>query len=183
MTEVADRYLRVSDGFTARVDAVADGAWDAPSPCDGWTARDVVGHLTGWIPSFFFDRWELAAPAIPTSSDDPAGAWHALDGAIRGGLDDPAVAVRPADTPMGTVTFEAAIDMIVTGDVLVHTWDLARAAGLDETLDADAVHRMLDGIEAMDEAMRTSGHYGPRVDVADDADDQTRLLAFTGRRP
>jgi len=33
-----------------------------------------------------------------------------------------------------------------------------------------------------DEAMRSSGHYGPRVAVADDADEQTRLLAFMGRR-
>jgi hypothetical protein len=35
----------------------------------------------------------------------------------------------------------------------------------------------------MDEALRQSGHYGPKVDVADDADVQTRLLAFIGRRP
>ncbi len=21
--------------------------WDAPSPCAGWTARDVAGHVTG----------------------------------------------------------------------------------------------------------------------------------------
>jgi hypothetical protein len=29
--------------------------------------------------------------------------------------------------------------------------------------------------------MRDSGHYGPRVAVPDDADAQTRLLAFMGR--
>jgi hypothetical protein len=29
--------------------------------------------------------------------------------------------------------------------------------------------------------MRRSGHYGPRAAVADDADEQTRLLAFMGR--
>jgi hypothetical protein len=34
-----------------------------------------------------------------------------------------------------------------------------------------------------DEQMRQSGHYGPRVEIADDADEQTRLIAFTGRRP
>jgi hypothetical protein len=41
------------------------------------------------------------------------------------------------------------------------------------------------GVEALppdvDEAMRSSGHFGPRVGVADDADEQTRLLAFMGR--
>jgi len=36
---------------------------------------------------------------------------------------------------------------------------------------------------AMDEALRRSGHYGPRVAVLDDADAQTRLLGFIGRTP
>jgi len=34
-----------------------------------------------------------------------------------------------------------------------------------------------------DDALRQSGHYGPRVEVAEDADVQTRLLAFIGRTP
>ena len=49
--------------------------------------------------------------------------------------------------------------MFCTGDILVHTWDLARATGLDETLDADEVHRMFVGMEPMDEMLRASGHY------------------------
>jgi uncharacterized protein (TIGR03086 family) len=77
--------------------------------------------------------------------------------------------------------------MICTPDVLIHTWDLARAAGLDEVLDPGEVARNVAGVEAMDptveEAMRDSGHYGPRVEVPADADAQTRLLAFMGRRP
>jgi hypothetical protein len=35
----------------------------------------------------------------------------------------------------------------------------------------------------MDEALRGSGHYGPQIAVAEDADMQTRLLAFIGRTP
>ena len=34
----------------------------------------------------------------------------------------------------------------------------------------------------VDQAMRASGHFGPRVEVPPDADDLTRLLAFNGRR-
>jgi uncharacterized protein (TIGR03086 family) len=67
--------------------------------------------------------------------------------------------------------------------VLIHTWDLARATGLDETLDADEVHRFVESMEPMDQMLRDSGHYGPRVAVPDDADEQTRLIAFVGRRP
>ena len=73
--------------------------------------------------------------------------------------------------------------MFIMGDVLIHTWDIARATGVDETLDADEVHRMLVGIEPYDEMLRSSGQYGPRVAVPDDADEQTRLLAFIGRQP
>jgi hypothetical protein len=35
----------------------------------------------------------------------------------------------------------------------------------------------------MDDALRQSGQYGPRVEVAPEADVQTRLLAFIGRTP
>jgi uncharacterized protein (TIGR03086 family) len=84
---------------------------------------------------------------------------------------------------MGRSTFEQTIDMICTADVLVHTWDLARATGLDERLDPDEVHRFVEGMEPMDQLLRESGQYGPRVPVPDDADEQTRLIAFLGRQP
>jgi hypothetical protein len=31
--------------------------------------------------------------------------------------------------------------------------------------------------------LRSSGQYGPRVEVPDDADEQTKLIAFMGRQP
>ena len=71
----------------------------------------------------------------------------------------------------------------VVGATLVR-WLLAEGL-LDERLDPGEVRRQLAGIEALppevDQAMRSSGHYGPRVVVADGADEQTRLLAFMGR--
>jgi hypothetical protein len=81
------------------------------------------------------------------------------------------------------MSIEQSIDMIVTGDILVHTWDLGRAIGLDERLDPVEVHRMFEGIEPYDEMLRSSGHYGPRIAVPDDADEQTKLIGFMGRNP
>jgi uncharacterized protein (TIGR03086 family) len=73
--------------------------------------------------------------------------------------------------------------MIVTGDVFTHTWDLARATGQDETLDPDQLQRMIAAMGAMpDEALRADGMFGPPIDVPADADDQTRFLAYLGRR-
>jgi hypothetical protein len=42
---------------------------------------------------------------------------------------------------------------------------------------------MFDGIQGLDEVLRQSGQYGPKVDVDENSDVQTRLIAFVGRRP
>ena len=183
MSEISERYERVADQFSARVDAVPEGGWDAPAPPEGWLARDVVGHLSEWLPGFFCGVFGLEQPTIPSAADDPVGAWHALDGFLRTAINDPDLATSTRDTPMGPKSFEDAFDMICTPDVLMHTWDLARATGLDETRDPVEVHRFVSGMEPMDEAMRSSGHYGPRIPVPEDADEQTRMIAFIGRRP
>jgi uncharacterized protein (TIGR03086 family) len=81
------------------------------------------------------------------------------------------------------MSLQDTVDMLVTPDVLIHTWDLARATGLDERLDERIAAQTLTGMQPMDEALRASGHYGPRVEVPAEADIQTRLLAFTGRQP
>ena len=99
-------------------------------------------------------------------------------------LDDPETAGREYDFPhMGRMPLEQVVDMIYTGDVFLHRWDLARATGQEETLDPERCAVMLEGMLPMDEVLRRSGQYGPRVEVPDDADVQTRLLAFIGRTP
>ncbi|HYD11004.1 MAG TPA: maleylpyruvate isomerase family mycothiol-dependent enzyme [Acidimicrobiales bacterium] len=191
-SEISERFARVADGFTRCVEAVpsTDEAWARPAPCEGWTARDVVRHLCEWLPGpgFLLGTFGVSTGGMPSVDDDPAGAWRVLRDAIQGGLDDPAVAGRVEDCgPPGSMSFEAAVDMTCTPDVLIHTWDLARAAGLPEheQLDAAEVARQVAGIEQLppevDAAMRSSGHFGPRVEVAADADELTRLLAFNGR--
>lgn len=189
MSEIAERFRKVAAGFTARVEAVPPGAWEKPSPCEGWVARDVVRHLVEWLPGpgFLLGAFGVDTGPVPPVESDPAGAWAVVRDAIQRGLDDPEVAARVADCgPPGRLSFEAAVDMTCTPDVLVHTWDLARAAGLDETLDPDEVRLQLQAMESLppevDRAMRDSGHYGPRVEVAPDAGEQARLLAFVGRR-
>jgi uncharacterized protein (TIGR03086 family) len=189
MSDTAARFRKVAAGFSDRVEAVPDDAWERPAPCDGWVARDVVRHLVEWLPGpgFLLGTWDVDTGPIPSVDEDPAAAWAVVCAAIQRALDDPSVATRVEDCgPPGRLSFEAAVDMTCTSDVLIHTWDLARATALDERLDPDEVHHQLVGVETMppeiDDAMRSSGHFGPRVPVADDADEQTRLLAFMGRR-
>jgi uncharacterized protein (TIGR03086 family) len=183
MSEIADRYRKVAAGFTQTAQAVPDSAWNKPAPPDGWVARDVVGHMVEWIPSFFLDSVGLDPPMGPSVDEDPAGAWKALNEAIQAGLDDPEVSAREVETRAGRHRFDDAVGTFCLGDVLVHTWDLARATGLDETLDPGEVRRLFEGMEPIDDILRESGQYGARVDVPEDADMQTKLIAFTGRQP
>ena len=182
MTETSDRYRRVAEAFTARVEAVPPDAWDNPSPCEGWTARDVVAHLADSA-RMFLGRGGVELPEGPAAADDPAASWAHTRDAVLAALEDPAVADRRFETGMGEMTGEQMIGRFGVGDVLVHTWDLARAVGLDETLDPDEVHRLFETMEPNDEMMRQGTAFGPRVDVPVDADEQTRLIAFTGRTP
>jgi uncharacterized protein (TIGR03086 family) len=180
---VAERFRRVAAAFTERVEGVPDGAWEEPAPCEGWVARDVVRHQVEWMPSLLA-RGGIDLPPGPAVDDDPAGAWRHLATSIQGLLDDPEVAGREVEIePVGRRTVASVIGDFFVGDVLVHTWDLARATGLDETIDARLAAEMLAGMVPLDDVLRQSGHYGPKVDVAESADVQTRLIAFTGRTP
>jgi uncharacterized protein (TIGR03086 family) len=183
VSEIAERYRRVARAFTDRVEAVPVDAWDRPAPPEGWVARDVVRHLVEWIPGFFSGS-PLALPDASALVDsDPRAAWSTLSDALQAALDDPEMSDREFEMRGETYRIDAAVDQFCTGDVLVHTWDLARATGQDETLDAEEVHRQYEGMLPYDELLRRSGHYGPAIPVPEDADEQTKLIAFTGRRP
>ena len=180
----ADEHRHVAAAFTATVAGTDPAAWDHPAPPEGWVARDVVRHLTEWFPAFLEGATGITLPAGPSVDDDPLGAWRTQTDAVQALLDDPATAEREHDFPhMGTMRLADVIDRIYTADVFMHRWDLARATGQDETLDPEKCAELLEGMLAMDEALRQSGHYGPRIEVPDDADVQTKLLAFIGRQP
>lgn len=183
MSDVSERYDRVATEFTRRVNETPTDAWDNPAPCDGWVARDIVHHLVEWVPGFFvtFAGYEL--PTDGSVDDDPVAAWHDLDATLRAAFDDREVADRSFEMRGTEYSIAQAIDTFCTNDVFLHTWDLARATGQDERLDPVEVHSLLMTMEPIDEMLRQSGQYGPRVEVPDDADEQTRLIAFVGRQP
>lgn len=179
----AARWGVVAAAFSARVDGVAAGGWDAPAPCEGWMARDVVGHLGEWVPALLGSGAGVDLGPIPDAADDPVATWRALRAGLDAVLADPAVAVRRFSHPQaGDHALDDAIATFVTPDVFVHTWDLARATGQDETLDPEIVHEMIAGLAAFDpDFLASTGQYGPRLAVPTDADEQTRLLALLGR--
>ena len=181
----ADEYREVAGRFTALVEAVPDDAtWRRRAPVPEWTARDVVGHLVGWFPSFLEGGTGVVLPAGPSVEEDPVAAWRTMSDGVQAVLDDPASADKVlTNRYIGEVPLPQAISQFFTADVFMHTWDLARATGQDETLDPQRCAVMLEGMEPIDELLRSSGQYGPKVEVPADADVQTRMLAFIGRDP
>jgi uncharacterized protein (TIGR03086 family) len=178
----ADRHRRHAGAFTARVRGTRD--WAAPAPVAGWTARDVVEHLVDWFPGFLVRGSGVALPPGPPIDDDPVAAWQHQFDAVQAVLDDPATPGRVLSNPhIGELPLDQAIDRFYTADVFMHTWDLARATGQDDRLDPARCTELLAGMEPLDELLRQSGQYGPKVAVPDHADIQTRILGFIGRDP
>jgi uncharacterized protein (TIGR03086 family) len=181
MSDVLDRYRRVAKGFDAAVSAATPETWEAQSPCEQWTARDVVTHVvTG-------HRGVIAAvsgrqPEPLGADEDPREAWgHAMQ-AIERIAGDPETLAREIDGPLGTMPAGRIIGRFVTMDLLVHTWDLARAVGADERLDEEAVRRAYEVVQPMDAMIRQPNVFGPRLDPPAGADLQTEFLYFLGRR-
>ena len=180
MSEIADRYRRVSGGFADVVRGVGDDGWAGVAPCDGWTAKDVVDHVVGVHQMYLsFAKDVLEAPDV--SGLEPAQAFEALRGAVQRGLQDEAVAGYEFDGFFGRTRFDEAADGILMADVLVHTWDLGKASGQSPTLDEEVAQRALDRLHGMGDAVRSPGIFGPEVPAPDGADVATRLLCFTGR--
>jgi uncharacterized protein (TIGR03086 family) len=181
VTEVSERYRRLAGETTDTVRAVPSERWSSPSPCDGWTARDVVRHLVDTHGMFLgFVGGTLGD--IPSVDDDPLGAWEAARDALQGALDDPARAEATFEGVTGRSTLQDAVGRFICFDQVVHRWDLARAAGIDVRIDADELDRLMQAAEGFGDAMRGPGAFGPAIEPPSGADQQTRVLAFLGRR-
>lgn len=181
-TAPAARHRVVTTRFAELVRGTRD--WDAPTPVAGWRARDVLTHLLGWLPGLLASGSGVHLEEVPAPAQDPVGAWTARAGAVQALLEDPVIATRPFTDPhTGELTLAQAVDRLWTPDVFLHSWDLASGTGQDATLDPDLCRELLAGMEPVEALMRSSGQYGPRVPVGDDASTQDRLLGFIGRDP
>src|SRR3954462_1231195 len=106
MNEVAERYGRLADEFARAVAAVPDDRWSSASPCEGWTARDVVEHVCSTQGMFLGFVGEPAGEGPPVA-EDPVGAWRAASAPVAAALADPGRAAATFDGFFGTSTFES----------------------------------------------------------------------------
>jgi uncharacterized protein (TIGR03086 family) len=181
MTQVQDNYRVVSSGFDAAVEAVGPDDWEAQTPCEKWTARDVVAHVVEGHRSII-DRVRGGTSDPLSAGEDPKRAWEDVSRAIDEITGDPEAAAKELDGPTGNMSAGEVIGKFVTMDLLVHTWDLARTVGADERLDEGSVRRAYEAMKPMDAMIRQPNVFGPKLDPPIDADLQTEFLYFLGRR-
>ena len=165
-----------ADRFTATVEAATD--WSAPSPCEVWTAADVVAHVVDTERDFLI-RFDVDLGDRPTGS--PAAVWGEELAGVHARVDSD-LRAREYDGFFGRTTIGATLDDFYGFDLVVHGWDLGSASGRPTTFtetDMDALDAAFVGFgeHAYDE-----GVFQRPIDVPEDADRQTRLLARMGRR-
>lgn len=178
MSEPVGIWRQVADKWGTVSGQVADDQWDNSTPCAEWTVRDLVDHTLGWQA----DGGRLMGADIP-----PDAGWDDIREAYDALLSDPARLDGTVAEFAGAPKQQLAAFLI--GDLLIHSWDLARSIGADETLPPDAVQVTTAGLHHAPEALLRGKNplgakmMGPAVEVPDAASAQDKMLAFTGRQP
>ena len=182
MSDVIERYLGLAEQFGARVEATPDDQWSAQSPCPDWKARDVVAHVVGSQRALTAAIEGTESEPVPDDAD-PKQLWRESMPKLVAALQTPGALEKKVPGPMGEMPIEFMLGRFLSNDVLVHTWDLARAVGGDERLDQDAVGHAFEGLKPVDAMLRRPGVFGDKVEPPEGADLQTSFLCFLGRRP
>ncbi|PKB71521.1 MAG: hypothetical protein BZY87_05040 [SAR202 cluster bacterium Io17-Chloro-G6] len=73
--------------------------------------------------------------------------------------------------------------MVPIVDMIIHTWDLAKATGQNTTLDSGLCEIGYNVIVNVAPTGRERGAFGPEVIVPDTASFQDRMLGMSGRTP
>jgi uncharacterized protein (TIGR03086 family) len=186
MTEMSALFRRAAEGFGRHVHATSDAQWHDPTPCTDWDVRTLVNHVTVeqlWVPPLMTgasvadigDR--LDGDQL---GDDPRAMWDRALAASLEAMGAPGalsgtVELSRGPTPREDYCFE------MTTDALIHSWDLARGIGADETLDPELVELVYEKTLPIADTLQETGMFAPPVPVPDDAPLQVKLLAIFGR--
>jgi uncharacterized protein (TIGR03086 family) len=186
-----DTLDRARAGFGEMLAGVSPDQWARPTPCEGWTVRDLVNHVV--LGGRMTARLLHGASAEDVTAlfgtdmlgDDPTTAFAGSSAEERDAFAEPGSLDRIVHHPGAGDVPGALLLGFRIGDHLLHTWDLARAVGADEALDPGAVETVWAVLEPMAPMIPSIGVFGtgPSGSVGEDAPLQTRLLDLSGRRP
>lgn len=187
MTDVTDLLNLGLDAVDGVLPGVTD--WTAASPCDGWTVRDVLAHVTGTLGkahailtgSDAYGALPADPSQIPGTPSETVARWHEVARGVRDALPK-ADLERIVETRRGPESVGRAL-FFPASDLPCHAWDLA--AGSGQPLDLpqpllDAIRTQVESIPA--EALRRPGLFGPEVEAPEGASETDQLMAWLGRR-
>lgn len=176
----AARYRRLAQALSATIAAVPEDKWNEPSTCAEWSIRDVVRHIVD-TQKHSLEPVGLTIPDGPSVDDDPVAAWANTRDAMQDILDDPARANLEYDGHFGRTDLASTIGSFYSLDLIVHAWDIAHPAGIDDNIDSEDLDFVEAFIAQLGDNIRMDGVCGPAVEAPEDADRQTRVLAQLGR--
>jgi uncharacterized protein (TIGR03086 family) len=177
---IVNQITGLVQSFDARVQATAPDAWANPSPCSEWTARDVVVHVSNNILRLGAMLRGEEPNTTVGDDEDIVGAWNQARDQFLSTLSTADLS-QNVEGPMGPMPAAQMIGRFTSMDVLIHSWDLARATGGDEQLDQNIVAAAYSGLKPMDEMIRRPGVFSAKVTPPAGADLQTEFLSFVGR--
>ena len=163
--DISAMFRGAVEEFDARVRQIGDHQWQAATPDEDWAVRDLVNHVVGedlWAPPL------LAGSTIAEVGDRSTATCSArsqgrLDRRIgRGGAGGRGARRDGPDRPPVIRRFPGpGLHAAAVADHLIHAWDLARAIGADERLDAGLVASCGTWFDAMEDAYRSAGAIAP----------------------
>ena len=173
MNGPADVWNMAAQKWSDTIAQVGDDDWGKSTPCGQWTVQELVDHAM---------HWQGMGGSVLGAGTAPGQDWAEVQPALSAALADPANLEGTVEA-FGNMPKQGIAGLIIA-DLLVHSWDLARSIGADETLPAEAVASTHMGLRRLPtEMLRSENMFGPEVEVADDASDQDKLIAFVGRQP
>lgn len=179
--ERADAFAAILDSANQQADRQGDQQWDAPTPCDSWTVRDVVVHAID-TERDFLERQDLAPGPAPDLADLPA-AWRSHASAVAEVLAGDGVAEREYDGYFGRTTIAATMADFYGWDLVIHGSDVARATGQPWSISDDEAANLHATADTWGDALYSEGVCSSAVAVPDDASASDKLLARLGRDP
>jgi uncharacterized protein (TIGR03086 family) len=156
---------------------------DASTPCEAYDVRGLLQHLISgnyWVAPLVEGK-TIEEVGDSLDRDFSIEDYDASAEEANAAFSSPGAMQKPVAVSYGPVPAEVYAGHRFL-DVLVHGWDLAKATGQDATLDPELVAACFEVIAPQIDLLKASGMFGTEVEVADDADPQTKLLAKLGRR-
>ena len=168
--------------------AAGSGQFGSSTPCTEWNVQSLINHAlavqtfaNSTLSKTDFDMSTMGAVDHPLPSEGAEAAFKAIADSTLATLKSINLADE-LETPFGSMPGGQFIMVPIT-DMIIHTWDLAKATGQNTTLDSGLAEIGYNVIANVAAGGRERGAFGPEVVIPDTASFQERMLGLSGRQP